>query len=188
MRAVNKRNVTVVALIVFLAVLAIEHRLKTEPEAVAVIQQQAAMSADGVGAGLAAPEFSLKDSAGKVYQVGGSRQKALIVNFWASWCGPCQLEAPDLNEMALKYKDVLDIYGVNVATQDYKPNAERFIRKYMLTFPVMFDVEGKVFDKYQGRVFPTNVLIDKNGVISEIILGALTVEELEKKIIALTGS
>ncbi|CAH1190306.1 Thiol-disulfide oxidoreductase ResA [Paenibacillus auburnensis] len=188
MRAVNKRNLTVVALIVFLAVLAIEHRFKTEPETVPVIEQQASASASGAGAGLAAPAFSLEDSTGKVYKVGGPRQKALIVNFWASWCEPCQLEAPELNKMALKYKDVLDIYGINVTSQDYKPNAERFIRKYMLAFPVMFDSKGKVFDKYQGQVFPTNVLIDKNGVIAEVVLGALTAEELEKKIISLTGS
>lgn len=186
MRAVNKRNATVVALIVFLAVLAIEHWLKTEPESVAVIQQQA--SASGAGAGLAAPAFSLEDSGGKVYEVGGPREKALIVNFWASWCEPCQQEAPELNKLALKYNDVLDIYGVNVTSQDSKPNAERFIKKYMLAFPVMFDTKGKVFDKYQGQVFPTNVLIDKNGVISEVILGALTAEELEQKIISLTGS
>ncbi|MNO08248.1 thiol-disulfide oxidoreductase [compost metagenome] len=58
----------------------------------------------------------------------------------------------------------------------------------MLAFPVMYDLKGEVFDKYKGAVFPTNVLVDKNGVIAEVILGLLSPEELEKKIIALTGS
>ncbi|MNF18546.1 thiol-disulfide oxidoreductase [compost metagenome] len=58
----------------------------------------------------------------------------------------------------------------------------------MLAFPVMYDLKGDVFDQYQGQVFPTNVLIDKNGVITEVVLGTLTAEELENKIIALTGS
>jgi thiol-disulfide isomerase/thioredoxin len=188
MRAVNKRNMTVLAVILFLAVLVIERQMKPEPEAVAVIQQNAKAAASGAGAGLQAPSFTLQGNADTKYEVGGARDKALLLNFWASWCEPCRLEAPELNAISLKYKDVLDVYGVNVTSQDYKPNAERFIKKYMLAFPVMFDVKGEVFDKYNGAVFPTNVLIDKNGVISEIILGVLTPEELEQKIIALTGS
>lgn len=187
MRAVHKRNLTVLALIVFLAVLAIEHRNKTEPSAVAVIQQQSAEPETGAYAGMIAPAFALQEGETR-YEVGGTREKAVMLNFWASWCDPCQQEAPELNKLALKYKDVLDIYGINVTSQDYKPNAERFVKKYMLAFPVMYDLKGQIFDKYNGAVFPTNVLIDKNGVISEIILGILTPEELEKKIIALTGS
>ncbi|UQZ36083.1 TlpA family protein disulfide reductase [Paenibacillus sp. PK3_47] len=188
MRARNKRNLTVVAVILFLAVLAIERQMRPEPEAVAVLQQQTAQAASGAGAGLMAPSFTLQGNSGTAYEVGGPREKALMLNFWASWCDPCKQEAPELNRMALKYKDVLDVYGINVTSQDYKPNAERFIKKYMLAFPVMFDVKGEVFDKYNGAVFPTNVLIDKNGVVSEVILGVLTPEELEQKIITLTGS
>lgn len=187
MRAVSKRNVTVVALIVILAVLVIAHKFRPDPESVPVVQQTTKLES-GAGAGLLAPSFTLQGNDSTVYDVGGPREKALMLNFWASWCEPCQLEAPELNAMAVKYKNVLDIYGINVTSQDYKPNAERFIKKYMLSFPVMFDLKGKVFDKYNGAVFPTNVLIDKNGVITEIILGVLTPEELEKKIITLTGS
>lgn len=186
MKAVHKRNLTVLALIVFLAVLAIEHRSKAEPKAVAVLQQQAEPET-GASAGLRAPSFILQEG-DKRYEVGGAREKAVMLNFWASWCDPCQQEAPELNRLAMKYSDVLDIYGINVTSQDYKPNAERFVKKYMLAFPVMYDLKGQIFDKYNGAVFPTNVLIDKNGVISEIILGVLTAEELEQKIIALTGS
>ncbi|MBY0009022.1 TlpA family protein disulfide reductase [Paenibacillus typhae] len=185
MRAVNRRNVAVLALVVLVTAVVLVRWLNAEPEAVPAVQQA---SAGGIGAGEPAPAFTLKDNAGREYKVGGPRDKAMIVNFWASWCDPCQQEAPELNAMALKYKNVLDIYGVNVTSQDYKPNAERFIRKYMLAFPVMFDLKGEVFDQYRGQVFPTNVLIDKNGKVTEVVLGALTREELEKKIIALTGS
>ena len=186
MKAVHKRNLTVLALIVFLAVLAIEHKAKSEPKAVAVMQQTAEPQT-GAYAGRLAPSFALEEG-DKHYEVGGTREKAVILNFWASWCDPCREEAPELNKLAMKYSEVLDVYGINVTSQDYKPNAERFVQKYMLAFPVMYDLKGEIFDKYNGAVFPTNVLIDKYGMISEIILGVLTAEELEKKIVALTGS
>lgn len=186
MKAVHKWNFTVLALIIVLAVLAIGHRNNTEPGAVAVLQQQAGEET-GPYAGMKAPAFALQEGDSR-YEIGGPREKAVILNFWASWCDPCREEAPELNRLALKYSDVLDVYGINVTSQDYKPNAERFVKKYMLAFPVMYDLKGQIFDKYNGAVFPTNVLIDKNGVISEIILGVLSAEELENKIIALTGS
>lgn len=180
MKAVHKRNVTILALIVFLAVLAIEHKVKSEPKAVTALQQTAEPET-GAYAGMKAPPFTIQEG-DKQYTVDGAREKAVILNFWASWCDPCKQEAPELNKLAMKYSEVLDVYGINVASEDYKPNAERFVKKYMLTFPVMYDLKGQVFDKYNGAVFPTNVLIDKNGIISEIVLGVLSAEELEKKL------
>ncbi|WP_410511802.1 TlpA disulfide reductase family protein [Paenibacillus sp. BR2-3] len=187
MKTANKRNITVIALVVFLAVLALTRNRTAE--SVPVFQQQNESKAEsGVKAGLLAPSFTLQGEGNTTFSVGGPRDKAVLVNFWASWCEPCQLEAPELNEMAKKYKDVLDIYGVNVTSHDYKPNAERFIKKYNLTFPAMFDLKGEVFAKYNGVVFPTNVFIDKNGVISDVVLGVLSPEELEEKIKALTDT
>ncbi|WP_340022653.1 TlpA disulfide reductase family protein [Paenibacillus sp. FSL K6-1096] len=187
MKAVHTRNIVVLVLIAGLAVFAIAHAIKSEPQAVPVMQQQSAELQSGAYTGQQAPSFTLAEG-GKEYKVDGPREKAVILNFWASWCDPCKQEAPELNKLAMKYSEVLEIYGINVTSQDYKPNAERFVKKYMLTFPVMYDLKGQIFDKYNGAVFPTNVLIDKNGVVSEVILGVLSSEELEKKIIALTGS
>jgi thiol-disulfide isomerase/thioredoxin len=186
MKAVKVRNLMVIACIIVLGVLVFWQQRGSE--AVAVFQQQELPTESGPRAGLLAPGFSLQGGDGSTYTVGGKREKAVILNFWASWCDPCQQEAPELNAMAEKYKDVLDIYGINVTSHDYKPNAERFVKKFKLAFPVMYDLKGEAFARYNGAVFPTNVLINKNGVISEIILGILTPEELEKKIIALTGT
>lgn len=187
MRAVNKLNLTVIILVVCVALFVVWHN--REPVSVAVFQEQNESPMKiGAEAGLIAPSFSLKGTDGTTYEVGGTREKAVILNFWASWCDPCKQEAPELNAMATKYKDVLDIYGINVSGQDYKANAERFIKKYALVFPVMFDLKDEVYEKYNGAVFPTNVFIDKNGVISEIVLGVLSPEELEEIILKLTDS
>lgn len=181
MRAVNKRNLTVIALVVFLAVVVL-WRNQAEDSVSVFLQQNESITQSGIKAGLLAPSFTLEGQDGTSYTVDGPREKAVMLNFWASWCDPCKLEAPELNKMANKYKDDLDIYGINVTSRDYKPNAERFIKKYSLTFPAMYDLEGDVFAKYNGTAFPTNIFIDKNGVVSDIVLGLLSPEELEQKI------
>ncbi|AOZ93987.1 TlpA family protein disulfide reductase [Paenibacillus crassostreae] len=136
----------------------------------------------GPEAGLLAPAFSTTGLDGNLYNVGGEQEKAIIVNFWASWCDPCKIEAPDLVRIADTYQNELSIYGVNVTKFDNKKNAMKFVENYHLTFPVMLDIDGTIFDQYRGAAFPTNVLIDKQGVIREIILGAISAEELEKKV------
>ncbi|GGH15924.1 TlpA family protein disulfide reductase [Paenibacillus segetis] len=132
--------------------------------------------------GSATPEFTLKGLDGKSYQVGGQREKPLLLNFWASWCDPCKEEAPDLVDLAGKYSDKLDVYAVNVTQYDKIDNVKEFVETYNYTFPVLLDEKEEVFRKFNGAAFPTNVLIDKNGVIQELVIGVLSAEELEAKI------
>lgn len=149
----------------------------------AVFKQEEALPTEtGPRAGLLAPAFSLQGMDGKTYTVGGAKEKAIFVSFWASWCEPCKQEAPELNKMAAKYKDELDLYGVNVTTYDKIKDAKAFVDEYKLTFPILLDEDGKAYAKYNGLAFPTNVLIDSRGVIQEIILGILPEKELERKI------
>lgn len=138
--------------------------------------------------GTAVPSFSLSGMDGNEYKVGGKRDKALLLNFWASWCGPCQDEAPDLVALAGKYKDSLDIYAINVTQYDNLEDAKKFVEEYSLTFPVLLDRGEEVFQSFGGRAFPTNVLIDKEGIIREVILGTLPPKELEAKLKQITES
>lgn len=137
----------------------------------------------GPKAGLLAPPFSLQGLDGKEYHVGGEQDKAILLNFWATWCDPCKEETPVLNELAEKYKDKLNIYGVNVTKNDQEKNVPEFIKKYNVIFPVMLDTKADIYEKmYRVIAYPTNVLIDKHGVIQEVILGTLPPNELEKKV------
>ncbi|WP_379138990.1 TlpA family protein disulfide reductase [Paenibacillus sp. sgz500958] len=185
MKAVNKRNLAVIAVTVFLIVLVLWREHDKASDSLPVLGQVSSAAETSPQAGTLAPAFKLQGET-ESYSIGGPRDKAVLLNFWASWCDPCKLEAPELNALAAKYKDVLDVYGVNVTSQDYKPYAERFIKKYSLNFPVMFDLKGDVYAKYNGAAFPTNVLIGKDGVISEVVIGLMTQDELEEKIIRLT--
>ncbi|MDT3426914.1 thiol-disulfide isomerase/thioredoxin [Paenibacillus forsythiae] len=195
MKMANHRNLAI-AILALAAVSAIvlrqledktetvQHPNATHPAEQAILPAngQTPPFESGAKAGLLAPSFTIQGENGVSYSVGGARDKAVLLNFWASWCDPCQAEAPELNQIAEKYKDTLDIYGINVTSYDYKANAERFVKKHKLVFPVMFDLKGEVYAKYNGSVFPTNVLIDRRGVISEIILGGLTAEQLDGKL------
>ncbi|MNW37492.1 Thiol-disulfide oxidoreductase ResA [compost metagenome] len=132
--------------------------------------------------GTPSPAFSLTGLDGHNYEVGGKRDKPLLLNFWASWCDPCKEEAPDLVNLYKKYGDKMDVYGVNVTAYDKLENAKKFVEEYHYTFPILLDEKEEVYRMFNGIAFPTNALIDKNGVIQEVIIGILPPEELEAKV------
>ncbi|WP_025700150.1 TlpA family protein disulfide reductase [Paenibacillus durus] len=198
MKMANRRNLVIVILaLVAVSVILLLHpggktetvqHVKNAPpaeQAILPANGKTLPTESGPKTGLLAPSFTIQGENGTTYAVGGVRDKVVLLNFWASWCDPCRAEAPELNKIAEKYKDTLDIYGINVTSYDYKANADRFVNKYKLIFPVMFDLKGEIYAKYNGAVFPTNVLIDRSGVISEIVLGGLTAEQLDEKLVKL---
>lgn len=131
-----------------------------------------------------APSFALKGLDGQTYVVdsGEKRDKALLINFWASWCKPCHDEAPDLVYLQQKYVNDLDIYGVNALKSDRLWSVEAFVEEHHIPFPVLLDEQNEVTDLYNVYGFPTSFLVDRNGVIREIIWGILPREQLEKKV------
>ncbi|MFD2613235.1 redoxin domain-containing protein [Paenibacillus gansuensis] len=129
-----------------------------------------------------APSFSLKSMDGGSYQVGGTRDKMLLLNFWASWCGPCKEEAPELKAFYDQNQDRLDVYAVNSTMSDKQEDAVAFVKQYGFTFPSFLDPQGKVSDLYSIMAFPTSYLIDQEGIIREVIYGAVDPKELKKQI------
>jgi len=131
--------------------------------------------------GAAAPSFSLTmlDS-DKTYQVGGARDKVLVLNFWASWCGPCDIEAPDLVALYHKYNDKMDLYAVNATSYDRVRNAREFVEEKGLPFPVLMDTEGEAVSLYRVYALPTSFIIDREGKIVERIEGIIPLEQWEK--------
>lgn len=128
-----------------------------------------------------APGFKLTGLDGSLYEVGGKRDKALLINFWASWCGPCELEAPDLKHMYDKYNDRLDLYAVNMTAGDRMDNIQSFVRHFEFNFPVLLDKDGTAGDAYRISGIPMTFLVDKEGVIRDVF-GVLHPDELEKRI------
>lgn len=132
--------------------------------------------------GFKAPAFELPAlDSDQLYNLDSS-DKPLVINFWASWCGPCELEAPDLAALYEKYKDQVEFYAINLTDTDTLEKVEQFVEKHQFSFPVLLDEKAKASRDYRILAMPTTFFIDKNGVIIHKHLGYATKSELEAPI------
>ena len=109
-----------------------------------------------------APDFTLKSSEGRNLRLAEQRGQVVLVNFWASWCGPCKVEMPHLNRLFDKYRSAgFVLLGVNV---DEDPKlATGIATKLGLHFPVLYDADKSVSRLYDLQSMPATVLIDRDG-------------------------
>ena len=109
-----------------------------------------------------APEFTLKSRSGQNLRLSDYRGQVLLINFWASWCGPCRQEMPLLEDLYKRYNKLgFTILGVNVDTDSTKAN--NYLRDISVTFPIMYDTTNTVSKSYNVNAMPTTVIVDKNG-------------------------
>lgn len=138
----------------------------------------------GLEKGNLAPDFELTDMEGNPVKLSDYRGKAVLLNFWASWCPPCRAEMPHMEKLYNKYKDEnFDILAVNLTnTEKNSGDAEKFVKELGLTFTIPMDVKGEAGSDYNIMAYPTSYFIDSDGVIREKVLGALNEEYMEKEI------
>jgi len=110
----------------------------------------------------AAPDFTLKSLSGKNVKLSEYRGSVVMINFWASWCGPCRQEMPALEQLYKRYQDLgFVILGVNT---DEDPSKSRILLKDIkVTFPVLFDSNNNIVKTYDVQAMPTTYLVDRNG-------------------------
>ena len=136
-------------------------------------------AADDLAAGrlVEAPAFTLDrlDREGQL-SIADLRGKAVVVNFWASWCVPCRDEAPVLQETYERYRDQgLVVLGIDV--NDFREDARRFMRRHELTYPVVYDGKGSTVGKWGVRGFPETFFVDRSGkLVGDRIEGAVDIE------------
>ncbi|WP_048600286.1 TlpA family protein disulfide reductase [Rubeoparvulum massiliense] len=130
--------------------------------------------------GFKAPNFTLTTMDGSEITL-WEIEKPVVINFWGSWCEPCQIEAPEIQAAYEQYQDRVEILAVN--TSDPNPEqAQEFVNMFNYTMPVPMDTEMAVFKQYRINGLPTTLLLDKNGVIQDLWLGILQEGELTKRI------
>jgi cytochrome c-type biogenesis protein len=135
--------------------------------------------------GFPAPDFAVADATGRLLRLSSLRGQPVAVVFWASWCGHCQNELPRLQTMYETYGDEgLIILGVSVPglggeTQD---KALAYAESAGLTFPIVFDREGQVYNEYGVQGVPNLFFIDRQGILVTHHVGEMQMEALEQQI------
>ena len=140
-------------------------------------------------AGDSTPELALRDLAGAEHKLAEYRGKPVVLNFWATWCVPCAVEMPLLNEMQNRYKGRLLFIAASVDDDDMKPEVEAFIKKHRAqALTVMM---GATIDSLREfgleQVMPGTVLIDAEGNIVDRVSGKLLRADLSQRLRKLTG-
>ena len=106
------------------------------------------------------------------------RGKALVLNFWASWCEPCKDEAPLLEETWQRYRDE-GLVVIGIDAQDFRTDARRFVDRYGLTYPIAFDGHGSSLGRFGNTGFPETWFVGRDGrLVGEHIVGPFDREQL----------
>jgi peroxiredoxin len=130
-----------------------------------------------------APDFTLQDLTGQPVTLSSFQgKKVVLIDFWATWCGPCKAAMPGLQDLSEKLKD----RGLEVVTIDQGESVDQvryFIERRKYSFQVLLDRDHEVGDQYGVRAIPTSVLVDKNGIVQSITVGNLMSEsEMQKRV------
>ena len=131
-----------------------------------------------------APEFTVYNLENKSVNLSDFFGKPIIINFWASWCGPCQMEMPDFNEAYINYKDNIEFLMVNMTdgSRETMEKASSFIEEKNYSFPVYYDTEYSAAITYSVTSLPTTYFIDSDGNLIAHAKGAINSDILQKGI------
>lgn len=129
--------------------------------------------------GFTAPDFTLDLLRGGEITLSELQGNPVVLNLWATWCGPCREEMPAIESVYNSYKELgLTVIGLNLTSQDSEQAVYEFIQELELTFPIALDRDGSVARRYQLMGLPTTYFINSQGVIQSVVVGGPMSEAL----------
>lgn len=137
----------------------------------------------GIEKGMHAPDFELETLDGDVVRLSDFRGEKVLLNFWATWCPPCRAEMPDMQKFH-EDKDVVILAVDLTSTETDLDNIPEFVEEFGVTFRILLDENDRVASLYEIQPIPTSYLIDSEGIVHNMAVGALNydmmVQEFEK--------
>ena len=135
-----------------------------------------------------APDFTVYDAAGNPVKLSDYFGKPIVLNFWASWCGPCQMEMPDFQEKYETLDGQVQFLMINMTdgSRETVTSASEFIEDQGYTFPVLYDTETDAAAAYSANSLPTTYFIDANGYVIARATGAISGDTLQRGIDMIT--
>ncbi len=128
--------------------------------------------------GSLAPDFELENLDGETVRLSDFRGQPVLINFWATWCGPCRVEMPDIQARHEKYAPDLVILAVDF--DEPKETVQFFVDELELTFPILLDPGGKIQQLYLVRGYPSSYFVDREGLIQVVQIGVMTGNQLDE--------
>lgn len=157
----------------------VEEAVRITNENKEVSENKEASEAPGVNIGDLAYDFELVDMDNNLVKLSDFRGQKVLLNFWASWCPPCRIEAPHLQKLHEDNEQDIVVLGVNVTTSESDiENVKEFIDEFDLTFVNLYESNNISF-VYNVYSMPTSYFIDSNGIIRDVAVGAVNEDIVE---------
>ena len=132
---------------------------------------------------VSAPDFTVYDAEGNPVKLSDFFGKPIVLNFWASWCGPCRMEMPHFEKAYQEMGEDIQFVMVNMTIdRETQQSAQDFLDETGYTFPVLFDTTGDAAIAYGTYSLPMSVFIDANGNVQDLAIGAIDEATLLSKI------
>ena len=128
----------------------------------------------GIQVGMQAPDFTLRTPTGERFNLYEQRGKPVFLNFWATWCGPCVAEMPDIQKLQNTMGDSIHIVGIDL--RETRSQVLRFVTIYGYTWTFVLDSTGEVQNAYEVSGIPTSYFLDAKGVIIRVLRGSRNYE------------